>query len=116
MIQDLQQQASHSPGLIICGLPPKKRIACLIYVNCEYCKRTRRHIRLSSGSGWYEDEIHCLTCGEDYCSGYRPFERAWRKRAVTQARSYLRFVVDRATFHEMTMASIKNEMGWDDRD
>lgn len=107
----LQTQAIIGQGLTICGLAPRRRIARIHYLRCDHCNCTRRHVRLFSGSGWYEDTWLCLTCGENWATGYHPFEPGWRRRALAQAHRYLEYVVTAAEFRELTGAAIDAEMG-----
>ncbi len=56
-------------------------------IDCPTCKRSRFALFLSYE--WYGPNLTCLRCGEAWdeegrCE--RPFERAWRKRAVADAR------------------------------
>lgn len=108
---ELQSQAIIGNGFAICGLAPRRRLARIHYLHCDHCKRRRRHVRLFSGSGWYEDTYLCLTCGEDWGTGYHPFERGWRKRSTAAAHRYLEYVIPAAEFSRLVWDVVAEEMG-----
>ena len=110
--EDYQSQSFHGGGLSICGMSPRVRIARFQNFECGHCKRNRRHVRVFSGSGWYEDFIHCLTCGEDRMTGYHPFARGWRKKAIASAKDSVKWVIPAAEYRRITAEAIRSEMGW----
>ena len=112
MSTDLMMSAVHGEGLNICGVSPRARLTTIDKEPCWNCAGTNV-VRRFSGSGWYEDDFLCTTCGENVGTGYRPFERAWRKKNIARAEEWLVTAVPRDEYLAQTLALINKEMGWD---
>lgn len=109
MSNDMMMQSIHEGGLSICGIAPR---AILSTVDPKYpCFNCEgRVVRRFSGSGWYEDYLLCVDCGEDNASGYRPFEPGWRKKNMAKAQEWLDVAVDVEEFWKITGELVKMEM------
>lgn len=103
--------AIHTPNLIVCGIAPKNRLVTFDKNPCDNCNGTRV-LRIFSGSGWYEDDLTCMDCGESG-TGYRPFRRGWRNSNIAAAEKWLDQVIPYGLFHQMTSAAIREEMQWE---
>lgn len=109
MLADYRTTAVVDGGLTICGIAPKRRLATFAKEPCWNCKGTRV-LRRFSGSGWYEDHYLCLDCGENVGTGYRPFQRAWRKKNIAEAESWLPDFVEQDLYFEHTSRIIREQM------
>lgn len=118
--EDYRTSAIIGGGLTVCGIPPRKRLVTLDKHLCWNCEDNgqdvSRVVRMFSGSGWYEDHLICLDCGEDVSSGYRPFAPAWREKNKRKAQGWIdeHGLLDYDEFHERTMEIIREEMDWDE--
>lgn len=73
------------PGVIVCR-PPSFPIRHIL--NCPTCKQ-RRRMAGRDGGPWYGPTLTCLGCGDSWTCGEmheRPFQRAWRTKAIAAAR------------------------------
>lgn len=112
-MNDLMMSSAHGNGMHLCGIAPRTRLTTIDTVPCWNCEATNV-VRRFSGSGWYEDDFLCATCGEDVGTGYRPFQRAWRKKNLERAAEWLASAIDAAEFTKQTRELVKAEMGWED--
>lgn len=111
---DLLMSSVDLGGVVICGIAPRTELTTLTDWECHNCGE-KQIVRRWSGSGWYDDDGLCVACGESV-TGYRPFERAWRKKNIAQAQSWLAVAVPREEYSATTMRLIKAENGWDNPD
>lgn len=110
---DFRMSAVIGDGITICGIGPKRWLVTTAEHPCWNCGK-QSVLRRFSGSGWYEDDYLCAACGEDVGTGYRPFQRAWRKANIERADLWANYLVSREEFFETTGRLIREEMGWDD--
>ena len=109
---DLTMSSANYGARIICGIAPRVRISTLNWRPCWNCKAIAV-VQTFSGSGWYEDDFLCSHCGEncgENSSGYRPFQRGWRKRNITHALALLETGIPLDEYRAQTMALISYEM------
>ena len=68
------------------------------YGTCPFCEREAHIVGLTQD--WYDTEWCCCRCGDSWTvmgRNSRPFERAWRQRAIKQAaRSWWRALLGAA--------------------
>ena len=112
-MSDYRMSAIIGGGMTICGIPPRLPLVTYDRESCPMCD-TPGVLRKFSGSGWYEDDWLCQTCGEDVGTGYHPFERGWRQKNIARATEWSRHVLTRDEFESITRRLVREEMGWDE--
>lgn len=110
---DYMMSSINEQGINICGIAPKNLLTTLDGEPCFNCDQVAV-VRRFSGSGWYEDDWLCSSCGEDVGSGYRPFRPRWRKENIEKAQEWLAVAIPREEFFKATGDLIEREMDWDD--
>lgn len=113
MTEEYRMSAVIGNGFSICGIPPAKSLTTIDEEPCDDCK-TGRVVRKFSGSGWYEDAFLCVDCGFDVGTGYKPFQRGWRKKNIARAQEWLSDAMGREEFFDTVSKLVAEEMGWDD--
>lgn len=107
---DLMMSAVIGEGIALCGIAPRVRLTTLTDWECFNCHE-KKVVRCFSGSGWYSDDAICAACGEDNQTGYRPFQRAWRKKNIAIAEEWLATALPLDEYYQETGRLIRIEMG-----
>jgi hypothetical protein len=106
---DYQMSAYLGENIIVCGIAPRNRLTTLDGKPCWNCNEVAV-VRRYSGSGWYEDDFLCSACGEDVSSGYRPFQRGWRKKNIERALGWLADAIPYEDFRKKVNSLVDGEM------